>query len=149
MTHLHVAVLDEELPYPLTSGKRIRSFNLLTRLAKSHRVTYIAHRNSDPDEVRPAAKVLRDHGVFPVVVDYQVPVKAGTGFYARLLGNVFSPLPYSVATHTSRAMQAAMDRLVATDPPDLWHCEWTPYAHAMYGRPGRWAVMAHNVESVI
>ena len=33
MPRLHVAVLDEELPYPLTSGKRIRSFNLLTRLA--------------------------------------------------------------------------------------------------------------------
>ncbi|HKB02468.1 MAG TPA: glycosyltransferase [Gemmataceae bacterium] len=149
MPGLHVAVLDEELPYPLTSGKRIRSFNLLTRLAKSHRVTYIAHRNADPDEVRPAAKALRDHDVFPIVVDYRVPPKAGAGFYARLLRNVLSPLPYSVATHASRAMQGAMDRLVATDPPDLWHCEWTPYAQAMHGRPGRWVVMAHNVESVI
>jgi polysaccharide biosynthesis protein PslH len=146
---MHVAVLDEELPYPLTSGKRIRSFHLLTRLAKSHRVTYLAHRNADPDELREAARALRHHDIFPVVVDYQVPPKAGAGFYARLLRNVFSPLPYSVATHASRAMRAAMDRLAATDPPDLWHCEWTPYAQAMYGRPGRWVVMAHNVESVI
>ena len=46
-------------------------------------------------------------------------------------------------------MQQAMDKLIATDPPDLWHCEWTPYAQAMYRRPGRWVVMAHNVESTI
>jgi len=149
LTRLHVAILDEELPYPLTSGKRIRSFNLLTRLAKSHRVTYIAHRNADLDEVQTAAEALREHDIFPLVVDYQLPPKAGIGFYARLLRNVFSPLPYSVTTHSSHAMQRAIDRLVAADPPDLWHCEWTPYAQALRGRPGRWTVMAHNVESVI
>jgi len=149
LTRLHVAVLDEELPYPLTSGKRIRSFQLITRLARSHCVTYIAHRNADPNEIGPAAEVLREHDIFPVVVDYQPPTKAGIGFYARLLRNVFSPLPYSVATHTSRAMQRAMDRLIGDDPPDLWHCEWTPYAQAMRSRTERWTVMAHNVESVI
>src|SRR5438046_8475693 len=71
LSRLHVAVLDEELPYPLTSRKRIRSFNLLTRLAKLHRVTYITHRNVDPDEVRPAVEALREHGISPVLVDYQ------------------------------------------------------------------------------
>ena len=48
---LHVAVLDEELPFPLTSGKRIRTFNLLARLADRHRVTILCHRNPDRDEV--------------------------------------------------------------------------------------------------
>lgn len=149
MARLHVAVLDEELPFPLTSGKRIRSFHLLTRLAKSHRVTYVAHRNADSEEERLAAKVLREHDIVPVVVDYRVPPKSGVGFYGRLLGNLFSPLPYSVATHASRAMEIAIGKLAANDPPDMWHCEWTPYAQAMRGRPGRWVVMAHNVESVI
>lgn len=149
MPRLHVAVLDEELPYPLTSGKRIRSFQLLTRLAKTHRVTYIAHKNADEDELRVAAKALRDHDIFPIIVDRAVPKKSGPGFYARVARNLLSPLPFSVATHTSRPFAAAMDKLVANDPPDLWHCEWTPYAQAMYRRRGRWVVMAHNVESVI
>ena len=149
MPRLHVAVLDEELPYPLTSGKRIRSFQLLTRLARTHRVTYIAHKNSDHDELRTAAKALRDHDIFPVIVDRTIPPKSGPGFYARLAHNLGSPLPFSVATHTSRAFQRAMDRVAASDPPDLWHCEWTPYAQSMYRRRGRWVVMAHNVESVI
>jgi polysaccharide biosynthesis protein PslH len=149
MPRLHVAVLDEELPFPLTSGKRIRSFQLLTRLAKTHRVTYIAHKNPDLDELRQAAKALRDHDIFPVIVDRAIPPKAGPGFYARLARNLVSPLPFSVATHTSAAFRQAMDKVAAQDPPDLWHCEWTPYAHAMYRRRGRWVVMAHNVESII
>ena len=47
MRPLRVAVLDEELPFPATSGKRIRSFNLLSRLADRHRVTVLCHRNPD------------------------------------------------------------------------------------------------------
>ena len=54
-----------------------------------------------------------------------------------------------MATHTSRALVAAMDKVAERDPPDLWHCEWTPYAQAMYRRRGPWVVMAHNVESII
>ena len=149
MPRLHIAVLDEELPYPLTSGKRIRSFQLLTRLAKSHRVTYIAHKNPNHEELRAAAKALRDHDIFPVIVDRSIPSKSGPGFYARLARNLISPLPFSVVTHTSPAFQRAMDEVAASDPPDLWHCEWTPYAQSMYRRRGQWVVMAHNVESVI
>src|SRR6266545_3239449 len=48
MRPLRVAVLDEELPFPATSGKRIRTFNLLSRLAERHRVTVLCHRNPDP-----------------------------------------------------------------------------------------------------
>jgi glycosyltransferase involved in cell wall biosynthesis len=148
-SRLHVAVLDEDLPYPLNSGKRIRTFNLLTRLAKSHRITYIAHRNPDPDELRVAARALRDFDIFPVVVERVVPPKSGVGFCFRLARNLVSPLPYSVATHSSRALREAMDRVAREDRPDLWHCEWTPYAHAMFRRPWPWVVMAHNVESII
>ena len=52
---LHVVIVDEELPYPPTSGKRLRTLNLTMRLAARHRITYICHRNSDPDEARAAA----------------------------------------------------------------------------------------------
>src|SRR5262245_36414498 len=98
---LHVAVVDEELPYPMTSGKRIRTLNLLLRLARRHRITYLCHRNADADEARCAAAFLREHGIEPVVVDRAVPPKSGPFFYARLAANLLSPLPYSVATHTS------------------------------------------------
>jgi len=147
---LHVAVLDEELPYPLTSGKRIRSFNLLARLARRHRVTYLCHRNADPAEVEQAQDVFATHGIHTVVVDRAVPPRSGLRFYARLAANLLSPLPYSVASHTSAALTEAVSRYAAQHRVDLWHCEWTPYAETLRHLPGApHVVMAHNVESLI
>jgi glycosyltransferase involved in cell wall biosynthesis len=146
---LHVVLVDEELPYPANSGKRIRTLNLTLRLARRHRLTYVCHRNADPAEARQAAAFLVGHGVVPVVVDRAVPPKSGPGFYLRLAANLLSPLPYSVATHRSRALRRALGRLAAGGGVDLWHCEWTPYAEAMRGLEGPRLVVAHNVESVI
>src|SRR5947199_9904436 len=99
MRRLNVAVLDEELPYPLTSGKRIRTYNLLARLAARHRVTILCHKNPDRHEALAAEDAFRALGIEAVVVDRAVPSKSGPGFYARLAGNLLSPLPYSVAPH--------------------------------------------------
>jgi glycosyltransferase involved in cell wall biosynthesis len=152
---MHVAVLDEELPFPLTSGKRIRTFNLLARLAYRHRITLLCHRNPDPDEADAAERAFRDLGIETVVVDRAVPSKSGPAFYARLAGNLLSPLPYSVATHASPALADAVRTLARDNPVDVWHCEWTPYAEVLRDALGdelseaRWTVMAHNVESLI
>jgi glycosyltransferase involved in cell wall biosynthesis len=146
---LRVVIVDEELPYPATSGKRIRTLNLTLRLTRRHHITYVCHRNSDAREARRAATYFEDHGIATVVVDRPVPAKSGLTFYARLAANLFSPLPYSVATHTSRALEEALRGHAATHPVDLWHCEWTPYAQVLRGLPGRQLVMAHNIESVI
>lgn len=155
MRSLRVAVLDEELPYPLTSGKRLRTFHLLSRLAERHRITLLCHRNADPSEVPLAEAAFHRLGIETVVVPRAVPTKSGPGFYARLAGNLLSPLPYSVETHTSPELVAAAEEHAAVTPVDLWHCEWTPYAQvlrkAVRGRLRRtpWVVMAHNVESLI
>jgi glycosyltransferase involved in cell wall biosynthesis len=155
MRSLRIAVLDEELPYPLTSGKRIRTFNLLSRLAERHRITLICHRNADAYEAEVAEGVFHKLGIETVVVPRAVPTKSGAGFYARLAGNLLSPLPYSVATHTSPELVEAVQDYAAANAVDVWHCEWTPYAQvlrkALRGKLKRvpWVVVAHNVESMI
>jgi glycosyltransferase involved in cell wall biosynthesis len=147
---LHVVMIDEELPYPPTSGKRIRTLNLTLRLARRHRLTYVCHRNADAQEARTAAAFFVDHGIEPVLVERRVPPRSGPGFYLRLAANLLSSLPYSVASHRSRALGEALQRVAAAGPVDLWHCEWTPYAAALAGLSGApRLVMAHNVESVI
>src|SRR5437762_4599977 len=108
---LHVVMIDEELPYPPTSGKRIRTLNLTQRLARRHRVTYVCHRNADAGEARRAADHFDRLGVRTVVVDRTVPPRSGPLFYARLAANLFSPLPYSVASHTSRPLCEALARI--------------------------------------
>jgi glycosyltransferase involved in cell wall biosynthesis len=146
---LHVVMIDEELPYPPVSGKRIRTLNLTQRLAEQHRITYVCHRNADADEAHVAADHFDKLGIRTVVIDRPVPPRRGIGFYARLAANLFSPLPYSVSSHTSRPMCEALASLARTEAVDLWHVEWTPYAQALGGIPGHRLVMAHNVESVI
>jgi len=151
----HVAVLDEELPFPLTSGKRIRTYNLLARLAGRHRVTVLCHRNPDREESLAAEEAFRDLGIETVVVDRAVPTKSGPAFYARLAKNLLSPLPYSVATHAGPELAAAARDFARDNRVDVWHCEWTPYAQVLRDALGdaltdaRWTVMAHNVESLI
>jgi len=147
---MHIAILDEELPYPLTSGKRIRTLNLLRRLADRHQLTYLCHRNADAEESRVAEDHFAELGIETIVVDRAVPPKSGPKFYARLAGNLLSALPYSVATHASPELRQAVRRFASKHHFDLWHCEWTPYAETMRDlNVGPWVVMAHNVESLI
>jgi glycosyltransferase involved in cell wall biosynthesis len=143
-------MLDEELPYPLNSGKRIRTLNLTLRLARRHQITYICHRNADPAEAARAAAFFQENGIATVVVERAVPPRSGLGFYLRLAANLLSPLPYSVTSHCSRALFDAVKAHRRTHPVDLWHCEWTPLAAALGATGGgRRLVMAHNVESLI
>jgi polysaccharide biosynthesis protein PslH len=147
---LHVVLVDEELPYPPTSGKRIRTLNLTLRLARRHQLTYLCHRNADSDEAEQAAAFFTKQGIATLVVPRVVPPKSGPRFYLRLAANLLSPLPYSVASHTSRALRQALKEHAALHPVDVWHCEWTPYAEALRGvANGQRVVIAHNVESVI
>ncbi len=147
---MHVAIINEGLPFPLQSGKCIRSFNLAVRLAKRHRITYVTHRKADPEETLAAETHLRDHGIEVALVDHHVPRDAGPAFYVRLAANLLSPLPYSVQRHRSPSLKAAVQQLNATETVDLWHVEWTPYARCLpCGRHAPRVVMAHNVESLI
>lgn len=49
---MQIAIVDEELPYPANSGKRIRTLNLLTRLAGRRRVVVITHRYLEAADLR-------------------------------------------------------------------------------------------------
>lgn len=147
---LSVAIVDEELPYPPNSGKRIRTLNLVLRLSRRHNITYICHRNSNRSEVDEGTRVFKDHGIETLVADRSIPSKTGLGFYARAFLNLFSHLPYSVATHCSRPLRRLVQRHARHQAVDLWQCEWTPYAAALDGLPStRRLVIAHNVESLI
>ena len=147
---LNVVVVGSDLPYPANSGGRIRTLNLLVRLAKSHRVTYIGTRNADRAEGRAALEYLGDHRVKAIEVEHTVPAKAGLRFYARLAANLASPLPYSVATHQSPALTRAVRGIAAKGGVDLWQAEWAAGVAAFRGLTGaRKLVMAHNVETLI
>src|SRR5437660_1595450 len=98
---MNAVIVDGDAAYPPSNGKRLRTLNLMLRVARRHRVTYIARCHDGPDAAKRAAAYLRDHGVEPVLVDHPLPRKNGAAFYARLAANLFSTLPYSVASFDS------------------------------------------------
>jgi polysaccharide biosynthesis protein PslH len=151
---LRVAVVDEEAPYPLNSGKRIRTSKLLLQLAQRHCITYICNRNRSRREAGEAAAFLADHGIATVFANRRAPRSSVNSsplrLYPRLLGNLLSPLPYSVAANCGAELRRVVDAYARANPVDLWHCEWTPCAQALRRLNGAPVlVMAHNVESLI
>lgn len=146
---MRVLVVDEEIPYPLNSGKRLRTYNLLKHLAAKHQITFICRQHEGLDQA--GSEALSKIGIRPIIVDDPIRKKAGLGFYLALLRNLFSRYPYTVTSHYSEVLVAAIKRLLQEDTFDLIHCEWTPYAinllpfYDMYPT----TVDAHNVEAMI
>ena len=142
---MHILVVDEEIPLPPNSGKRIRSSELIKRLSQHHSVAYLAYDQSRAS-VADAVDALGLHDVHLVAHrDVSLPRK-----YAGALANVFQRWPYSVVSHFSREFQQALDRLVAETAPDLIIAEWTPYLQFVRD-VRRVPVIAatHNVEGQI
>jgi polysaccharide biosynthesis protein PslH len=140
---MKVLVIDEEVPYPLNTGKRIRTWNLLTRLKDEHDITFLSWGlGQAPAELG---------GVTFLNTGKSLPDMQGPRFYASLIHNLVSPLPYSVQRHAAADMQRAFAAVLAKERFDLVHCEWTPYVEVARSALGRYPVVlaAHNVESQI
>lgn len=140
---MKILVLDEEFPWPTNTGKRIRTFNLLSRLGKEHEIVYLAYGDPASDSCRAVAEA----DMTPVALERKLPPKQGPVFYARLLANLLSPYPYIVTSHYTRQYNRRMHELIAQHQPDIVMAEWTPYALNFKGLRGlKKVIVAHNME---
>jgi len=122
----------------------------MLHLAAQHEVIYVARPVSPRSDLAEATAWFKSKNIEAILVNDPVPAKAGAGFYLRLALNVFSPSPYSVATHRCRPMAEVLARLAAERPPDVWQFEWSPYADLLpRTAPGRKLIIAHNVDTLI
>jgi glycosyltransferase involved in cell wall biosynthesis len=141
---LRVLAVDEEVPFPLNTGKRLRTFNLLRRLQERHRITWVCY--GDLPEGLPALP-----NVDLVTLKSPLIPQQGPAFYLALLRNVLSPLPYVVDRHYSAAMRETIAGLLGRESYDLLYCEWTPYTRVLAdfldGYPS--VLSTHNVEALI
>ena len=147
---MHVVIVNESLPYPADAGNRIRTLNLMLRLARRHEITYVCRGDEDDRRTAAANQYLRGHRVNVVVADRAPQRKRGLQFCARLAANLFSPLPYAAASHNSAAVREMVRTLVTQNTVDLVQFEWLAYADCLpLGAGARTVVMAHNIESLI
>lgn len=143
---MKILVLDEEFPWPLNTGKRIRSYHLHRGLAKRHDLTYLAFGRRESE----GYVELSQQKMNPVPVEISLPSKSGMGFYYRLAKNVFSPYPYSVDNHFQPEFERALEAMLRKHHYDVVLCEWTPYARYVLQREDLHRVVAsHNIEAQI
>ena len=146
-------MIDEELPYPPISGKRIRTLNLHRAPRQRHRVTYVCHRNADArrgraradDALRATSASAPSSSIAPC------RRKSGPRFYARLAAQpaLAAAVLRRHATPAGRCARRSRS-VAAEDAVDLWHCRVDALRPGA-ARPAAAGacVMAHNVESVI
>lgn len=140
---MKILILDEEFPFPLNTGKRIRTFNLIVRLAKKHQVYYLAYGINGSV----GFKALTQAGITPLAVERQIPPKSGVLFYFRLLLNLFSRYPYIVSSHYSSLFADKLSDCLKQIRFDIVIAEWTPYAvYLNEVKDSKKVIVAHNLE---
>jgi acetyl esterase/lipase len=107
-------MLDESIPLPANTGKRLRTYNLLRRLAGRFEIHLLVHRN---DWVPDLGAELARAGLTVHVAESEVVEKRGVRFAIGLCGSLLGRWPYSVYSHYTAGYRAALDRLLAETAP--------------------------------
>jgi glycosyltransferase involved in cell wall biosynthesis len=105
---MKILIIDEEFPYPLNNGKRIRSSSLALALARCNDVSYFAYG----EEGSPGAKYFADQGLSPYAVRPLRREKSGLIFYIRLLANLFSRYPFIITSYYSRRFRRELENVI-------------------------------------
>jgi len=144
---LKALVLDEWIPYPLISGKRLRSYNLLSRAARKHNITYLCF--AEPDGEEAARKQMESLGIKLVTLPAHNPFVPPYRLYASTLANLLSPRPLVMRKHFRQDYLAMMRQLLREEVFDLIHCEWMHYGAYVTGLNDRPRFLSsHNIESM-
>jgi glycosyltransferase involved in cell wall biosynthesis len=117
--NVHVVWLRAEPIFPLTSGNRIRSFNLLRGIAREEAITYVGLRHDD-------ALVGQISSQFssPAITVFQAPEeKSGSAFYGRVLANLGSAYPYFMKRYDSDEIREEVRKLVLSGACDVIVCD--------------------------
>lgn len=141
-----ILVIDEWIPFPLDSGKKIRTYNLLKHLAQSFEITLLCYDDADQTKVVEMERL----GIKVVAIEDRRLKKWTLPFYARVGLNLFEPTPFSTVYHVRPELKERLSSLIHTLQPDVIHCEWTNLAPLLVGCDlERCVISSHNIESDI
>ncbi len=146
---MKVLVIDEWLPWPLENGKKIRTYNLLSRLTNDHEVHLIAYTDDLPNE-KGKRQHLESVGIRVIPVKDTRIQKWTPKYYTMVLLNLLSSEPFSSVYHIKPTFINEIKKATKTLKPDLIHCEWTnlaPFLNYVTNIPR--VISSHNIESDI
>ena len=145
---MHILWIKTELLHPVDKGGRIRTYQMLRALARQHEVTYLAldDGTAAPDAVAKATEYCTRVEIVP----FAPPAKGSFGFFAALLRNLLSPLPYAIARYEVPALRDRIRALCATRKVDVVVCDFLAPSINVPDDLGVPVVLfQHNVEAMI
>jgi sugar transferase (PEP-CTERM/EpsH1 system associated) len=150
---MNVLWLSHFVPYPPKGGNLQRSFNLLREVAKNNRVFLLAFNQKSllPSEEKLKESVEQLRSFCRCVQAFEIPCEKSTWSWIKLLlGNLFSPLPYSVKKFQSEKMAQAIQTIMRDHEIDLVHFDTVALAeYSRYSTRGKKVLNHHNVESAL
>jgi polysaccharide biosynthesis protein PslH len=143
---MRILWIKTELLHPIDKGGRIRTYQILRSLARQHHVTYLCL--DDGLAASDAIERAREYAQQVIVVPFRPPARMSWRFFADLLSNLFSPLPYAIARYSSPVLRQQLLRLAGA--MDLVICD---FLMSTVNVPDALAASAvlfqHNVEAMI
>lgn len=146
---MRILWLKTELLHPVDKGGKIRTYNMLKELKRAqHHVTYLTLVDeSATPETRAQASEYCDE---LVCIPHRQTEKFSRGFYAELMFNVISTLPYAISKYQSAEMREQIaDRVQAGDFDILISDFLTPAVNLPRSLPITTLLFQHNVEAMI
>jgi polysaccharide biosynthesis protein PslH len=134
--------------WPLNTGGRIRTFNILRELAREHRVVLLTTHAPGEDAAETARQLSFCEEV--VSLPHAAPKQGTPGFLWQLLASWLSPLPVDVHKWRRPALRRTVSHLLASREVDLCVADF-PGAVANVPLGGKVPVVFfdHNVEYLI
>jgi glycosyltransferase involved in cell wall biosynthesis len=144
---MHILWIKTDLLHPPNAGGRIRTYEMLRAIKRQHEVTYLAL-----DDGTTTPEAIARSGEYATRVDlvpYTRAPKGTPGFFADLVGNLVSPMPYVIDRYRSPRMAERIRHWCARDV-DLVVCDFLFPAPAVpdSARMPR-ILFQHNVEARI
>ncbi|PWB73502.1 hypothetical protein C3F09_05210 [candidate division GN15 bacterium] len=117
---MNIAWLKADFLFPLDSGSKTRSFNLLRHLCRSHDVTYLGFT---PFEREQAEAALAECAARQILLRRPQPVTRGMAFYLRVAANLLSSHPYFARRNRSGVLREKAGSLIADHRCDVLVCD--------------------------
>lgn len=150
---MKILAIMQKVCYPPRDGATQRQFNLLRQTSGHSRITLLAFNQkglSDSDEDLARGREMLQHCCREVEI-FPIPSEQSRlRYYLLLLLNLFSPVPFPVQRHRSRALRLAVREQLRRQRFDLVHLDATVLAeYGMLARGIPTLIVHHNVESVL
>lgn len=144
---MNILWLKTELLHPVDKGGKIRTYAMLRELKRHHRITYLTLDSGASDQ---AVERANEYCHELVRIPHSIPEKFSARFYADLMRNTASSLPYALRAYRSEPMRRAIEERIAEGEVDLVVCDFLTPSINLPSAPGVPSLLfQHNVEAMI